>query len=379
MAHDVFISHSSVDKPAADAVCAALEAKGVRCWIAPRDIKPSESWAAAIVAAIRGAQIILLVFSQNAHDSEQVRREVELAASAAKQILVLCVEDSISHRALTVSTPHWLDAATPPFEAHLEKLVVQCRRLLGRPDRGPAWRDERRQVKIASIAVVIVILGVGVGVAEGFWRSSPPRSASQSELSTTTLVPTTSATQSVGVEPRAQIVQLTGSWSDDGFHRAVRDRDINIVNLYLQSGMRATTLFDGASVILYGFQGLPQNGDPVELLKTFQAAGFHVDEQLEDSYLMEKLSNAGPRSMLPMPFKSPLAPKGYDGGNGGRFVGSLLFWIVQRSTWVGTDEDNGVMKYLVDQGADCKVPLAFLDFHNMVDLPQYQLMKSCAK
>ena len=28
MAHDVFISHSSVDKPTADAVCAALEARG---------------------------------------------------------------------------------------------------------------------------------------------------------------------------------------------------------------------------------------------------------------------------------------------------------------------------------------------------------------
>ncbi len=37
MAHDVFISHSSKNKPAADAVCHALEGDGVRCWIAPRD------------------------------------------------------------------------------------------------------------------------------------------------------------------------------------------------------------------------------------------------------------------------------------------------------------------------------------------------------
>jgi hypothetical protein len=36
MAHDVFISHSSEDKPAADAVCAILEESEVRCWIAPR-------------------------------------------------------------------------------------------------------------------------------------------------------------------------------------------------------------------------------------------------------------------------------------------------------------------------------------------------------
>jgi len=34
MAHDVFISYSAEDKPIADAVCAALEAEHIRCWIA---------------------------------------------------------------------------------------------------------------------------------------------------------------------------------------------------------------------------------------------------------------------------------------------------------------------------------------------------------
>ena len=180
-------------------------------------------------------------------------------------------------------------------------------------------------------------------------------------------------------DPRAQIVQLTGSWSEQGFVNAIVDRDTSIVDLYLKSGMKATTLQNGASAILYGFQGVPQNGDPVELVKTFQAAGFKVDDELQDNSLMDKLSVQGPRSWLPMPFNSPLAPKGYAGGYGGRFVGSLLFWIVQRSTWVGTDEDNRVMKYLIDQGADCRVPLAFLDQQKMVDIPQYRLMKSCAK
>jgi hypothetical protein len=40
MAHDVFISYSSHDKPIADAVCAGLEAAKIRCWIAPRDMLP---------------------------------------------------------------------------------------------------------------------------------------------------------------------------------------------------------------------------------------------------------------------------------------------------------------------------------------------------
>ena len=35
MAHDVFISHSSKDKPIADGICANLEAVKIRRWIAP--------------------------------------------------------------------------------------------------------------------------------------------------------------------------------------------------------------------------------------------------------------------------------------------------------------------------------------------------------
>ena len=59
MAHDVFISYSSKDKPTADAACAVLEAKGIRCWIAPRDITPGADWGEAIVDGINGARTIL--------------------------------------------------------------------------------------------------------------------------------------------------------------------------------------------------------------------------------------------------------------------------------------------------------------------------------
>jgi hypothetical protein len=38
MARDAFISYSNKDKATADVACAAMEAQGVRCWIAPRDV-----------------------------------------------------------------------------------------------------------------------------------------------------------------------------------------------------------------------------------------------------------------------------------------------------------------------------------------------------
>jgi hypothetical protein len=333
---------------------------------------------------------VLVVFSRTARESEQVQREVELASTSAKSIVVLRVEDSLKQADLAIATPHWLDAVTPPFEAHLEALSAQCARLLAQPESGHRslvrgdrddrwWRRQRRGAKIAMAAGVVVIFAAGAVIANWLLGLPPSQNNSAAVPYATSSAAAPSLDPATSLAARTQIVQLTGSWSDDGFHKAVRDRDLRIVSLYLQSGMKATTLYEGASVILYGFQGLAQDGDSVELLKTFQAAGFKVDEQLEDSDLMDKLSDAGPRSMLPMPFKGPLAPKGYVGGYGGTFVGSLLFWIVQRSTWVGTDDDNRVMKYLIDHGADCTVPLAFLEYHKMEDLPQYQLMKSCAR
>jgi hypothetical protein len=182
---------------------------------------------------------------------------------------------------------------------------------------------------------------------------------------------------------RARIVQLTGSWSEQGFVDAIVDRNTRIVARYLKTGMTATTLHEGASAILFGFQGVPQNGDPVALVKTFQADGFKVDDELEDSYLMQKLTG----NDLPLQFHTDLAPRGYTGGyQDGTFVGSLLFWIVQRATWAGPNgQDIRVIKYLIGQGADCKVPLSFLKFNSnaLAGTSPYKellpMMQSCAK
>ncbi len=189
-------------------------------------------------------------------------------------------------------------------------------------------------------------------------------------------------------DPRAQIVQLTGSWSTGGFVAAIADRNPSIVTLYLQSGMKATTLQDGTSAILYGFQGAAsQNGDPVALVKTFQANGFKIDEELQDGFLMHKLSN----NFLPLMFRTDLTPKGYTGGyQDGVFVGSLLFWMVQWGVWMGpTDQDIQLIKYLISQGADCKVPLSFLNYNGKEKTNKVEgtnpydelvpMMQSCAK
>ena len=52
MVQPIFISHSSLDKAIADTVCSFLEARGITCWIAPRNIPPGGRYGEAIVHAI---------------------------------------------------------------------------------------------------------------------------------------------------------------------------------------------------------------------------------------------------------------------------------------------------------------------------------------
>ena len=136
MAHDVFISHSTSDKTVADAVCAALENSGIRCWIAPRDVQAGRSFAGEITRAIRQSKVMILVFSRNSNKSEQVLREVELAVSAHLHIVQFRIEavplnDDLKYY---LGTPHWLDAMTPPLEQHLDRLVPAVKALMAVQD-----------------------------------------------------------------------------------------------------------------------------------------------------------------------------------------------------------------------------------------------------
>jgi ankyrin repeat protein len=133
MAYDAFISYSSKDKPVADAVCASLEAGGIRCWIAPRDILPGREWGAAIIEAIHASRVMVLVFSPHANESPQIEREVERAVNAGIAIVPFRIAEVMPSGSMEyfLSTPHWLDAMTPPMERHLTRLTETIRTLLG--------------------------------------------------------------------------------------------------------------------------------------------------------------------------------------------------------------------------------------------------------
>jgi hypothetical protein len=127
MAYDIFLSHSHVDKRYADAICHCLENAGMRCWMAPRDIRASEDWAEAIINGMDQCRILLLVFSSSSNNSPQVRREVERAVNKGLTILPFRIEAVPPSKSLEyfISTQHWLDAFGRDLDASLAELL-QC-------------------------------------------------------------------------------------------------------------------------------------------------------------------------------------------------------------------------------------------------------------
>jgi hypothetical protein len=132
MPHDVFISHSSKDKLAADALCAALENARIRCWIAPRDVLPGRPFPGEITRAIEQCKIVVLVFSSSSNCSEDVLREMQLAAKNRCHIINFRIENVQISEDLDyyLSVPHWLDALTPPMERCHAQLIQSVRALM---------------------------------------------------------------------------------------------------------------------------------------------------------------------------------------------------------------------------------------------------------
>ncbi len=181
MAHDAFISYSSLDRTVADAAVAVLEQRGIRCWIAPRNVTPGLDWSEEIVEAIEHATVMVLVLSAHANDSPQIKREVERAVHRGIPIIPFRIEDVPLSKALEffISSPHWLDAITPPLEEHLQYLADTVQLLLERRGGAPRkpgstdqirkrsaqrkqWGEVKRKARMGAYGIVaLAVVGVG--------------------------------------------------------------------------------------------------------------------------------------------------------------------------------------------------------------------------
>lgn len=137
MARRVFISYSSDDAKLVNALCAALESRGMDCWMAPRDIQPGTDWAEQIIDGIGRAEAMLVVFSSHSNTSPQVRRELERAVHRNVPLVPLRIEDVQPSKGVEyfLSTQHWLDAHTGAIETHFEAIVHALEAVAPRQDR----------------------------------------------------------------------------------------------------------------------------------------------------------------------------------------------------------------------------------------------------
>jgi TolB-like protein len=202
----VFISHASQDAPVAGKLCAALEAAGLPCWIAPRDVRAGESYAAEIVQAINSCRMLMLVLSKNAVESSHVLREVERASSKKRPILAVRLDATglPADFEYFLSVNHWLDASEGPVEEILPALVKAVggydagRPARGAPVAGPIAASAQPNAvpsaapstpasrwRIVAIALTLITIGPAFLVANKFLffthRSSVTPSAQQSQ------------------------------------------------------------------------------------------------------------------------------------------------------------------------------------------------------
>jgi hypothetical protein len=106
-----FVSHVAEDRAPALEVVDELERRGVRCWIAPRDVHPGRPFDDEIVDAIEASRAMLLIFSEHCNESDYIRREVTVAGESHKLIIPFRIEDVPPRRGLRVrlSDLHWID------------------------------------------------------------------------------------------------------------------------------------------------------------------------------------------------------------------------------------------------------------------------------
>jgi len=162
MTHDVFVSYTKKDKVVADSIVATLEGNDIRCYYAPRDIKPGEDWGKAISDAIKGCKIFLLVFSGSSNKSRRVLDELNLAISTEKITLPFRIENLEPSDAmmLHLTSRHWLDAYDPSWEKHLSKLTGIVASNLDKP----VIQSEFIIPTVTKIKKTYLYLGAGLAV-----------------------------------------------------------------------------------------------------------------------------------------------------------------------------------------------------------------------
>ncbi len=180
MSLPIFISYASIDQDVAETICDALQARGHSCWIACRNIGPGENFQESIVRAIRSARVMLLVFTSNANNSDEIKKEIVLAGRHRVTVLPVRVEDVAPNDAFAYefATRQWIDLFKD-WEREIDRLGAQIDIIIAapkaeatqsapakptspaRPAPMPAAQKPSHGPLIAAAVVIVAMLGAG--------------------------------------------------------------------------------------------------------------------------------------------------------------------------------------------------------------------------
>lgn len=178
---DVFVSYASADRDVAFRIVAYLEAQGIHCWVAPRDVGPGVEYGQAIIDAIGEVRALVLVLSDQSNESQFVRKEVERAVSKTKPVLPVRIREVTPSGALEfyISSAQWVDAWKSPMEQHLLPLVAAIKAMAA-PGAPPPVRSTAPMAAAVPASSNKAMLALGlvavlaVGVAGTLWFTRTP-------------------------------------------------------------------------------------------------------------------------------------------------------------------------------------------------------------
>ena len=133
----IFITYSSKDQKVARTICTALENRGLICWISARNVKPGQNYQEQIVRAIRAARVMVLVFTANANNSNEIKKELALASQNNLVVIPVRIEDVAPNEAFAYefATRQWIDLFED-WEKSISELVELIAAILDEPPAG---------------------------------------------------------------------------------------------------------------------------------------------------------------------------------------------------------------------------------------------------
>ena len=170
MADYVFISFASADQETANRLVDLIEKRGIPCWISSRNIRPGEDYQGAIVQAIEGSGVLLLLFSQAASESTEIPKELALAGKFKKSIIPARLSDVLPSGsfAYQMTSSQFIDLFGD-FEAKADELCTYLAETLHvaqvaqkRTDGEQRDRSAKRNFQRAGIGALILLVVAGI-------------------------------------------------------------------------------------------------------------------------------------------------------------------------------------------------------------------------